>query len=100
MTTVFSILAAQQMQLHVTYQAVIHMCSISQKPWALSAMTGTLAAFGLFIIGMTIVNALDRPYTKQADVVASLRRDGAMMFTLIFCNAYCRQLFNDIVRKP
>ncbi|KAJ6515865.1 hypothetical protein C8R45DRAFT_1206033 [Mycena sanguinolenta] len=84
LTTVFSILAAQQMQLHVTYALPIHMCSISQKPWALVAMTGTLAAFGLFIICMTIVNALDRPYTKQADVVTSLRRDGGMMFFLIF----------------
>jgi len=83
-TTVFSILTAQQMQPNVIYLEATHMCAITKKPWALPIMTGTLAAFGLFIILMTVVNALDRPYQKQADVVNSLLRDGALMFGLIF----------------
>ncbi|KAK7061745.1 hypothetical protein R3P38DRAFT_672746 [Favolaschia claudopus] len=83
-TTVFSILAAVQMQPHVAYSPVLHMCTISEKPWALPVMTGTLAAFGLFIILMTVVNALDRPYQRQADVVNALLRDGAFMFGFIF----------------
>jgi len=83
-TTVFSILAARQMQPHVIYLELTHMCAITQKPWALPIMTGTLAGFGLFIILMTVFNALDRPYQKQADVVNSLLRDGAWQFALIF----------------
>jgi hypothetical protein len=34
---------------------------------------------------MTIINALDRPYQKQGEVVNRFLRDGALMFGLIFC---------------
>ncbi|KAF7292450.1 hypothetical protein HMN09_01229100 [Mycena chlorophos] len=83
-TTVFSILASYQLQPFTSYSPVIHMCVISHKPWALPATTGSLAAFGLFIILMTLWNALDKPYRKQSEVVDTLVRDGARMFVLIF----------------
>nr|GAT59457.1 predicted protein [Mycena chlorophos] len=83
-TTVFSILASYQLQPFTSYSPVIHMCIISHKPWALPATTGSLAAFGLFIILMTLWNALDKPYRKQSEVVDTLVRDGARMFVLIF----------------
>ncbi|KAJ7488106.1 hypothetical protein FB451DRAFT_1167565 [Mycena latifolia] len=51
-----------------------------KKPWALPFMQGGSTALDLFIIVMTIFNALDRPYQKQADVMSSLQRDGALMF--------------------
>ncbi|KAJ7119285.1 hypothetical protein C8R46DRAFT_1050921 [Mycena filopes] len=88
LTTVFSILTAHQLQLLIVEKASVlyieptHMCGITSKPWPLIATTGTLAAFGLFIIIMTIGNALDRPYQKQADIVNSLIADGARIFII------------------
>jgi hypothetical protein len=76
------------------------MCTIGQKPWALAYMLGALVCevvvlssiteltnsqqtmFDLFIIVVTVVNALDRPHQKQADVITALQRDGALMFVV------------------
>ncbi|KAF7301705.1 hypothetical protein MIND_00736000 [Mycena indigotica] len=76
-STVLAILASYQLQPYTSYLSLVHMCVISHKPWSLPATTGSLAAFGLFIILMTLWNALDKPYRKQADVVESLIQDGA-----------------------
>jgi hypothetical protein len=32
---------------------------------------------------MTVLNALDRPYKRQADVMITLQRDGAVMFVVL-----------------
>ncbi|KAF8198356.1 hypothetical protein K438DRAFT_1584226, partial [Mycena galopus ATCC 62051] len=49
--------------------------------WILmSAFAIQTVGFGLFVIVMTIFNALDRPHQKQADVVIALVHDGARLF--------------------
>ncbi|KAF7367112.1 hypothetical protein MSAN_00970800 [Mycena sanguinolenta] len=79
-TTVFAILTAYKLQPFSGYDPRIHMCGISATPWTLPVTMATLVAFGVFIIVMTIFNALDRPHQKQADVVTALVHDGARMF--------------------
>ncbi|KAJ7453617.1 hypothetical protein B0H11DRAFT_270875 [Mycena galericulata] len=71
----FSVLSAQQIQSFVEYNTGIHMSFFQQQP-----QTG----FDLFIIIMTVINALDRPYQKQAEVMTSLQHDGARMFVCLF----------------
>ncbi|KAF7340798.1 hypothetical protein MSAN_02108900 [Mycena sanguinolenta] len=83
-TTIFAILTAQKLQAVSGYDSRIHMCGISATPWTLPVTMATLVAFGLFIILMTIFNALDRPHQKQADVVTALVHDGARLFLVIF----------------
>ncbi|KAJ7489651.1 hypothetical protein B0H11DRAFT_2191778, partial [Mycena galericulata] len=80
----FSILAVHQVQPFLEYTIFLHMCSFTQKPWALSFMLGALTVFDFFIIILTIFNALDRPHQKQAEVMTALQVDGALMFTGIF----------------
>ncbi|KAJ7751540.1 hypothetical protein DFH07DRAFT_826348 [Mycena maculata] len=80
----FCILAAHQVQPFLVYNPLLHMCTFTQKPWALPYMLGALTLFDGFIILMTIVNALDRPHHTQADVVTALVRDGALMFVGLF----------------
>ncbi|KAJ6529985.1 hypothetical protein DFH09DRAFT_934374, partial [Mycena vulgaris] len=75
--TVFTVLAAQEVQPFIVYDPITHMCEFSKKPWALPFTIGTQTVFDLFLIIMTICNALDRPHQKQADVVTSLIHDGA-----------------------
>ncbi|KAJ7833678.1 hypothetical protein B0H13DRAFT_2370312 [Mycena leptocephala] len=70
---VFSALAASQTNLLWEY-----------IPLALKFMLGAITLFDFFIIIMTVLNALDRPHTTQADVITSLQRDGARMFVCLF----------------
>jgi len=86
MALAFSALAARQ-TVHETlyeYNAFIVMCAFSKKPWALKFTLGVITLFDFFIIIMTVLNALDRPHRKQADVVTSLQHDGARMFSCLF----------------
>ncbi|KAJ7101374.1 hypothetical protein B0H15DRAFT_815862 [Mycena belliarum] len=78
----FSILSAHQVQPFLKYNLILHMCTFAKKPWALPFMLGALTSFDLFIIVATVINALDRPHQKQADVMTALQRDGALMFTV------------------
>ncbi|KAF7300454.1 hypothetical protein HMN09_00929200 [Mycena chlorophos] len=80
----FAILAAHQVQPFLQFNPIIHMCSFSEKPWALPFMLGALTIFDLFIIVVTIVNGFHRPHQKQADVMTALQRDGALMFAGLF----------------
>ncbi|KAJ7457992.1 hypothetical protein B0H11DRAFT_2319638 [Mycena galericulata] len=80
----FSVLSAQQIQSFVEYNTGIHMCVFLKKPWALKFALAALTGFDLFIIIMTVINALDRPYQKQAEVMTSLQHDGARMFVCLF----------------
>ncbi|KAJ7508591.1 hypothetical protein B0H11DRAFT_2217873 [Mycena galericulata] len=86
-TMIFAILAAHQVQAELEYDPDIHMCVFSKKPPGLPVMLGALhghieTGLDLFIILMTIFNALDRPHEKQADVVTALQHDGARMFVV------------------
>nr|GAT44499.1 predicted protein [Mycena chlorophos] len=83
--TTFVALAASQVKPLLFYNHfIIYGCSFSKKPHALPFMVGTLTIFDLFIIIMTILNAYNRPYQKQAEVVTALQRDGALMFVALF----------------
>ncbi|KAF7300449.1 hypothetical protein HMN09_00928600 [Mycena chlorophos] len=83
--TTFVALAASQVKPLLFYNNfVIYGCSFTKKPHALPFMVGTLTIFDLFIIIMTILNAYNRPYQKQAEVVTALQRDGALMFVALF----------------
>ncbi|KAF7340296.1 hypothetical protein MVEN_01948700 [Mycena venus] len=86
MALIFSALAAKQTTNEFLYQfnPFIDMCAFSKKPWALKYTLGAITLFDLFIIIMTVLNALDRPHTKQADVITSLQHDGARMFACLF----------------
>ncbi|KAJ7131557.1 hypothetical protein C8R43DRAFT_1133773 [Mycena crocata] len=85
----FSILSAHEVQPFLEYNPVIHMCTFAKKPWSLPFMLGALTVFDLFIIALTVWNALDRPHQKQADVMTALQRDGAMMFVGLFRKSHC-----------
>ncbi|KAF7335626.1 hypothetical protein MVEN_02217500 [Mycena venus] len=87
--TIFIVLSGKEIQPFIVYDPGTHMCEFSRKPWALPYAVGTQMVFDLFLIVMTICNALDRPHTKQADVVTSLIHDGARMFlcTFLLCLA-------------
>ncbi|KAK7050205.1 hypothetical protein R3P38DRAFT_3173313 [Favolaschia claudopus] len=82
--TTFAILSAVQLQDEVSYNSFIHMCTVAQKPWGLKYTMAALTGFDFFIIVLTIINALDRPHKRQADVMISLQHDGARMFVCIF----------------
>ncbi|KAJ7461838.1 hypothetical protein B0H11DRAFT_2241652 [Mycena galericulata] len=75
----FALLTAQQARLEAN-----GMCAFLSKPWALPYALGALTGLDLFIIIMTIFNALDRPYQKQAEVVTKLQIDGARFFVCLF----------------
>ncbi|KAJ7481013.1 hypothetical protein B0H11DRAFT_2193563 [Mycena galericulata] len=59
-------------------------CTVLEKPWALPYALGALSGLDFFVIAMTVLNALDRPRTCQADVMKDLQRDGALMFLFLF----------------
>ncbi|KAJ7278798.1 hypothetical protein C8J57DRAFT_1304557 [Mycena rebaudengoi] len=80
----FSILAAHQAQSFLKYNPFIRMCTFSHKPWALQYSLASLTVLDLFIIVMTVFNALDKPYQRQADVMISLQNDGARIFVCLF----------------
>ncbi|KAF7324147.1 hypothetical protein MKEN_00637400 [Mycena kentingensis (nom. inval.)] len=84
LATAFGVLAAHQVQPFLLYNPIIHMCTITKKPLALSLLLGSLSVFDLFIIVLTVVNGFHRPYRKQADVMVALQRDGAMIFVCLF----------------
>ncbi|KAJ7278836.1 hypothetical protein C8J57DRAFT_1221655 [Mycena rebaudengoi] len=67
----FSILAVHQVQPLVwdPIGIIFLGCSLSSQ-----------TAFDLFIIIMTVINALDKPYQRQAEVMTSLQHDGARIF--------------------
>ncbi|KAJ7358022.1 hypothetical protein DFH08DRAFT_847731 [Mycena albidolilacea] len=81
---VFSALAASEAahRSFYGYNPFIDMCAFSKKPWALKFAQGAMTVFDFFIIIMTVLNALDRPYVTQADVVISMQNDGARMFVV------------------
>ncbi|KAJ7760058.1 hypothetical protein DFH07DRAFT_1023079 [Mycena maculata] len=60
------------------------LCAIAKKPWALPYAFGALTILDLFVIAMSVLNALDRPYQRQADIMKNLQRDGAVMFLFLF----------------
>ncbi|KAJ7097291.1 hypothetical protein B0H15DRAFT_797963 [Mycena belliarum] len=63
-------------------------CNVPVKPWVIPFAVGAQAIFNLFLIILTICNALDRPYQRQADVVTALINDGIRMFLCTFCEQH------------
>ncbi|CAK5284988.1 unnamed protein product [Mycena citricolor] len=80
----FAVLSLRQLDRTVTFTPALDMCTISTKPESLKFCLAALTAFDLFIIVMTIFNALDRPHRHQADVMTALQNDGARMFVCLF----------------
>ncbi|KAF8993418.1 hypothetical protein BDQ17DRAFT_1546046 [Cyathus striatus] len=72
-------------------------CIAFQKPKYLVAVLAPMCAFDIFIIILTIYNALDRPHRNNAELINNLFKDGAKfflantaihlvdLFTAIFC---------------
>ncbi|KAJ7464537.1 hypothetical protein FB451DRAFT_1179658 [Mycena latifolia] len=84
-TAVFTVLAAEEVKSFIKYDDfATHMCVLEKKPWALPFAVGALPVFDLFVIFMTVCNALDRPHRKQADIVTALIHDGVRMFLFNF----------------
>ncbi|KAF7300458.1 hypothetical protein HMN09_00929700 [Mycena chlorophos] len=80
----FFFLSAAQVQGTIAFIPVVNMCVFEKKPIAMDLSLGTLVVFDLFIVLLTVANNLHRPYKKEADVVAELVRDGALMFVALF----------------
>jgi hypothetical protein len=58
------------------------MCAITQKPSALPIVLGIWVIFDLFIVILTVYNALEQPRRNQVEVMTTLQHDGAKMFAV------------------
>ncbi|KAF7362521.1 hypothetical protein MVEN_00599900 [Mycena venus] len=76
---IFTVLVASEVQV-----ASGTLCALVKKPWALPFALGALTCLDLFVIMMSVLNALEQPYKRQADVMKNLQRDGALMFLFLF----------------
>ncbi|KAJ7187949.1 hypothetical protein C8R46DRAFT_1241434 [Mycena filopes] len=77
---VFSVITVLQIQGSAVYNVLIHMCGVTQKPWALAVVLGVWVLFDFLIIVLAVCNALEVPHHTQTDVVIALEHDGARMF--------------------
>lgn len=51
-------------------------------------------AFDVFVFGLVLMNALNRPYRETSEVVSSLNKDGIIFFTV--CAVSLSLVFSDI----
>ncbi|KAJ7045828.1 hypothetical protein C8F04DRAFT_1249202 [Mycena alexandri] len=65
------------------YDLLIHMCGVTQKPWALPVVLGVWVSFDFLVIILAVCNALEMPHHTDAEVMASLQQDGARMFVCL-----------------
>ncbi|KAJ7837727.1 hypothetical protein B0H13DRAFT_2105247 [Mycena leptocephala] len=83
LSMVFSVFSAQEVQPFVAYIPFIHMCVITEKPWALPVVLGVWVVFDFFLIILALYNAFERPRRTQADVMVTLQHDGAKIVSLV-----------------
>ncbi|KAF7361631.1 hypothetical protein MVEN_00506400 [Mycena venus] len=81
---VFSVFSAMQIQTLAAYSPFIHMCMVTEKPWALPVVLGVWVVFDFSLIILAFFNALEQPHQRQADVMVTLKHDGAKMFGCLF----------------
>ncbi|KAJ7079068.1 hypothetical protein B0H15DRAFT_520305 [Mycena belliarum] len=79
-SVVFGVLASQETQSSVQYDPLIRMCVLAKKPKLLPVVLGVWVAFDIFMLFLTIYNALEKPRQSQAEMMTTLQHDGAKMF--------------------
>ncbi|KAF9002076.1 hypothetical protein BDQ17DRAFT_1306539 [Cyathus striatus] len=60
--------------------AGLNSCAAFKKPPFFSGILAPMFAFDIFIILLTIYNALERPHRSNAELITSLYKDGARFF--------------------
>ncbi|THU86603.1 hypothetical protein K435DRAFT_804988 [Dendrothele bispora CBS 962.96] len=63
----------------------INMCGFLVLPKTLPYTYMSLLIFDVFLISVTIYNALEIPYRRRTDVIIKLRRDGIRFFVILVC---------------
>ncbi|KAJ3563664.1 hypothetical protein NP233_g8794 [Leucocoprinus birnbaumii] len=66
----------------------VRSCIFSKKARLTAWGIGTMAIFDLFLVLMSIVNALDMPRTRNTEVLGRLNREGAKSFLLYYLLHY------------
>ncbi|KAJ7149196.1 hypothetical protein C8R43DRAFT_1128565 [Mycena crocata] len=98
-TTILGIFCAIQLQSRVFYVESLRTCAFGTKPVVLSVMLGVLSCFDLFIVVVTVCNALERPHLTNIEVVSALQIDGLKYFAAIFALRLADLIFS-IYRSP
>jgi len=80
-TVTFAGFVVRDLYHSVSYEPFIaRTCIISSKPKFLPAVWAGMVAFDIFVFGLLLLNALNRPYRQNADVVSELHKDGLKFF--------------------
>ncbi|KAJ7929609.1 hypothetical protein B0H13DRAFT_1859602 [Mycena leptocephala] len=85
-TTILGIFCALHLQYmsaeaaQMVYVDPLKTCAFGTKPKVLIAMLGILSSFDLFLVVITVWNALERPHVTNIEVIGALQTDGLRFF--------------------
>ncbi|PFH51641.1 hypothetical protein AMATHDRAFT_58774 [Amanita thiersii Skay4041] len=82
--TTFAALAVVQVLPHLKYIEPLRSCYLGVVPKAFPTALGIISLYDLFLIVLTIYNALEMPRRRDIEVVRSLQNDSAKAFLLLF----------------
>ncbi|KAF9646254.1 hypothetical protein BDM02DRAFT_3118914 [Thelephora ganbajun] len=61
----------------------VNSCLVSHSPHLANGIWAAMVSFDVFVFGLVLINAVDRPYREASEVVLSLRKDGIIFFLAI-----------------
>ncbi|KAK0447689.1 hypothetical protein EV421DRAFT_1926781 [Armillaria borealis] len=61
----------------------VEICAVDKVPETMAYVMGIMLAFNLFVICITIYNALEIPRRSENEIFETLRRDGARIYLLV-----------------
>lgn len=61
----------------------INSCLVAWSPRLANGIWIAMVAFDVFVFGLVLVNAVNRPYRETSEVVSNLNKDGIIFFTTI-----------------
>lgn len=79
-------MAISQMHATTTFNRLLKICVVSQRPTSLAMVWGSSLVFDIFVLLLTVLNYLDRPRTAHGGASMSvLYRDGIGFFLILSC---------------
>lgn len=79
----FFIIAMVDLYSAVYFFAPVNTCLVSHSPRFANGIWISMVAFDVFVFGLVLMNAVNRPYRETSEVVSNLNKDGVVFFTVI-----------------
>ncbi|KAI0799686.1 hypothetical protein BC629DRAFT_189966 [Irpex lacteus] len=82
------IMSMKEMFENTTYVPALRTCGILVKTNKLGAAWACVVAYDTIAIALSVINVLDRPRRRDADVITYMKGDGAPFFIIVFVLRY------------